>query len=242
MALLEKLYKIQTELKAPKGQYNSFGKYKYRSCEDIFEALKPLLKKYELVLQTTDELENIGERYYIKATATLTDVDGSSISNVGYAREEETKKGMDGSQVTGASSSYARKYALNGLFLIDDTKDSDTTNTGEEITEEQAKVFKFTNGKYANKSILEVYDEDKKYLEWWINNKPETDISKMIQLITDIKPVIVTQNMLNLTNEIMLLVQKKGIDLEKIHEHYKHSSLMEYTEEELLDCKERLSK
>ena len=133
----DKLLKIQSELKAPKNQINKFGGYNYRSCEDIFEALKPLLKQEELILRVTDELVNVGERYYIKATAILTD-GTETIENVGYAREEETKKGMDGSQITGASSSYARKYALNGLFLIDDVKDSDTTNTAErKITKEQ---------------------------------------------------------------------------------------------------------
>ena len=101
----------------------------YRSCEDIFEAVKPYLAKYELGLTVTDELVAIGERYYVKATATLFDGNSNKIENTAYAREEETKKGMDGSQITGASSSYARKYALNGLFLIDDTKDSDATNT-----------------------------------------------------------------------------------------------------------------
>ena len=127
----DKLLMIQMDLKAPKGQMNKFGGYKYRSCEDIFEAVKPLLEKYNLILTTTDELQYIGERYYIKATAILTDIDSNNqFINVAYAREEETKKGMDGSQVTGASSSYARKYALNGLFLIDDVKDSDTTNDG----------------------------------------------------------------------------------------------------------------
>ena len=124
-----KIVKIQSELKAPKGQRNDFGKYNYRSCEDIFEAVKPYLAKYELGLTVTDELVAIGERYYVKATATLFDGNSNKIENTAYAREEETKKGMDGSQITGASSSYARKYALNGLFLIDDTKDSDATNT-----------------------------------------------------------------------------------------------------------------
>ena len=127
----DKLLKIQQELKAPKGQVNKFGGYKYRSCEDIFEAVKPLLKEQELVLTTTDELVYIGERYYIKATAILTD-GTETIMNSAYAREEETKKGMDSSQITGASSSYARKYALNGLFLIDDVKDSDSTNDAEQ--------------------------------------------------------------------------------------------------------------
>lgn len=124
-----KLMNIQQELKAPKGQYNDFGKYAYRSCEDILEAVKPLLKKEKVVLTISDELQYIGNRYYIKATATLIDTESEAIiSNSAYAREEETKKGMDGSQITGASSSYARKYALNGLFGIDDNKDSDTTN------------------------------------------------------------------------------------------------------------------
>lgn len=125
----EKLQKIQFSLKAPKGQYNSFGKYHYRSCEDILEALKPLLKEYSCTLTITDDIVMIGDRFYVKATATLSDGE-ESISISAFAREEETKKGADGSQVTGASSSYARKYALNGMFCIDDTKDSDTTNTG----------------------------------------------------------------------------------------------------------------
>lgn len=133
MKLYEKLINIQSKLKAPKGQYNSFGKYSYRSCEDIFEAVKPYLAKEQISLILSDELVLIGERYYVKATATLTDGE-ETITNVAYAREEDTKKGMDGSQITGASSSYARKYALNGLFLIDDVKDSDTTNTGSNTT------------------------------------------------------------------------------------------------------------
>ena len=132
MNVYEKLANVQSALKAPKGQYNSFGKYKYRSCEDIVESVKPLLKQNGLLLTLTDEIVNIGERFYVKATAMIMDTaDGNMISVEAYAREEETKKGMDGSQVTGASSSYARKYALNGIFAIDDNKDSDSTNTGE---------------------------------------------------------------------------------------------------------------
>ena len=126
----EKLLAVQTMLKAPKNQYNAFGKYNYRNCEDILEAVKPICKEIKAVVYLTDEIVLIGERYYVKATAYFVDVEtGERITAVAYAREEETKKGMDGSQVTGASSSYARKYALNGLFDIDDTKDSDTTNT-----------------------------------------------------------------------------------------------------------------
>lgn len=137
MGILSKLLAIQVDLKAPKGQYNNFGKYKYRNCEDILEATKPLCKRENCVLTIADELRQVGDRYYIMATATLTDVEtGEKIGNTAFAREEESKKGMDGSQVTGASSSYARKYALNGLFAIDDTKDSDTTNIGNERIKE----------------------------------------------------------------------------------------------------------
>lgn len=124
------LNKIQVELKAPKNQFNSFGKYKYRSLEDIFEGIKPLLEKYECSISISDEIVQVGDRYYIKATATLRDKDNNIVAtNIGFAREEENKKGMDSSQVTGATSSYARKYAMNGLFAIDDVRDSDSTNT-----------------------------------------------------------------------------------------------------------------
>lgn len=122
-----KLVEVQAALKAPKGQYNSFGGYKYRSCEDILEAVKPLLKENGLQLTLTDEPVEVGGRIYIKATAAVTD--GQAIVKAeGYAREPKEKKGMDESQITGTASSYARKYALNGLFLIDDTKDADATN------------------------------------------------------------------------------------------------------------------
>lgn len=117
---------VQSELKAPKGQFNKFGGYNYRSCEDILEAVKPILKAHSLALHLADEPAMVGERYYIKATATLTDFTGQQISSTAYAREPLDKKGMDDSQITGTASSYARKYALNGLFCIDDTKDADT--------------------------------------------------------------------------------------------------------------------
>jgi len=129
MSLYERLSNIQMELKAPKNQYNSFRKYKYRSCEDILEGVKPVCNKYRVTLVIKDEISSLpnNDRVYVKAVATLYDWDSdNSISNYAYAREEETKKGMDSSQVTGATSSYARKYALNGLFNIDDTKDADT--------------------------------------------------------------------------------------------------------------------
>lgn len=126
----QSLATIQSKLKVEKSQYNSFGKYKYRSCEDILKAVKPLLEETKTTLTLQDELANIGERYYVRATARLTDMNGASIETTAYAREEEDKKGMDGSQITGTASSYARKYALGGLFAIDDGIDSDATNTG----------------------------------------------------------------------------------------------------------------
>lgn len=140
----EKLIDIQQKLKAPKGQFNSFGKYKYRSAEDILEAVKPLLGEFRVSLVLSDEIVNLGTRYYIKATARLTDA-GEFVDAFGFAREEETKKGMDGSQITGASSSYARKYALNGLFAIDDNKDSDSTNKHD--SKDDAITLKIKNAK-----------------------------------------------------------------------------------------------
>lgn len=152
--IAEKLMNIQQELKAPKNQRNSFGNYNYRSCEDILEAVKPLLVKYECILTLSDELVQVGDRYYVKATARLRDIKGDSeikqdvngiittfsedIVNTAYARESETKKGMDDSQITGTASSYARKYALNGLFCIDDTKDADTNEYQNQTTERKA--------------------------------------------------------------------------------------------------------
>lgn len=134
MGIYDKLLAVQSELKAPKNQYNEFGKYNYRNAEDILEAVKPLCAKLKALVYITDEVKQIGDRYYIQATATFVDTESSEkIAVAAYAREEESKKGMDASQVTGAASSYARKYALNGLFAIDDTKDSDTTNKGDDM-------------------------------------------------------------------------------------------------------------
>ena len=132
---------LQTELKAPKSQTNKFGGYQYRSLEDITEAVKPLLKSYELLLNISDQIVLVGERYYVMATAIISDVHSDEYtSSTAMAREEENKKGMDSSQLTGSTSSYARKYALNGLFAIDDTKDSDATNKhGKDVKEEEDK-------------------------------------------------------------------------------------------------------
>lgn len=134
---MKELVEIQNKLKAPKGQWNSFGKYKYRNCEDILEALKPILYEQKCQLTISDDIVLVGNRIYVKSVVTLKNETGEEVTTTGFAREEESKKGMDCSQVTGASSSYARKYALNGLFCIDDTKDSDTTNSGESNREQK---------------------------------------------------------------------------------------------------------
>lgn len=167
MNIYEKLGIIQSKLKAPKGQYNSFGKYKYRSCEDILEAVKPLLAETKTVLSVTDRMEVVGDRIYVRAEAHLNDCeDSGEIMTVAYAREEESKKGMDSSQVTGAASSYARKYALNGLFCIDDNKDSDSTNIGNKTTDKKAETAEKTEmisseNVMSIKNIIDKYPESK---------------------------------------------------------------------------------
>lgn len=142
--LIKKVCEIQTGLKAPKNQYNSFGEYRYRSCEDILEAVKPMLKDRGLVLTISDDIVQVGERYYVKATATITD-GVNSISNSAFAREMLEKKKMDDSQITGATSSYARKYALNGLFCIDDTKDADALPPDEKLPQKDKGVEDLKN-------------------------------------------------------------------------------------------------
>ena len=149
---------IQTQLKAPKGQFNKFGNYSYRSCEDILEAVKPLLNG--AVLTLTDSIELIGERYYIKATAALL-FNGEQISVSAYARESLDKKGMDSAQITGSTSSYARKYALNGLFCIDDTKDADSTNTHDKfpVQKDRHPPIPVNNGNTYNDKQSAAYKE-----------------------------------------------------------------------------------
>lgn len=154
---LEKIIAVQVALKAPKKQYNKFGQYYYRNCEDILEAAKPLLAEQGLLLTICDEItgDMNGKRIYVKATATITD-GKDKISNIAYAREADTKKGMDESQITGATSSYARKYALNGLFLIDDVKDSDFSNDNKR--EEEKTETKF-NANAAFKKVVEMAEK-----------------------------------------------------------------------------------
>ena len=141
MSIYEKLALIQQELSAPKNQFSDYGGYYYRSCEDILEGLKPCLQKVKAMVVISDELVHIGERYYIKATATIYDCESDGqISNTAYARETESKPKMDASQITGSASSYARKYALNGLFCIDDVKDTDSMANRQNDEEEQQKA------------------------------------------------------------------------------------------------------
>ncbi|MEE3704566.1 ERF family protein [Campylobacter sp. CX2-8023-23] len=181
------LLKIQTELKAPKTQFNKFGGYQYRSCEDIVEALKPLQEKYKCVVLLNDELVIIGDRYYIKATATIINEKGDKISVSALAREAESKKGMDESQITGSSSSYARKYALNGLFAIDDTKDADYNNTeGKENTQNSKQTNTLTlEQKRDISELLEATNTDlNRFLDFFkvhsIDNVPyETALSML---------------------------------------------------------------
>ena len=159
MNIYKKLLNIQTELKAPKGQTNKFGGYKYRSCEDILEAVKPICKKYDTSLVLSDAVVNIGDRYYVQATAVLynTELDENgkleTVGNSAFAREAESKKGMDESQITGTASSYARKYALNGLFNIDDTKDVDTNEFREQVEQTNEKTISSSMLKALNTSI-----------------------------------------------------------------------------------------
>ncbi len=168
MSVYDKLFNIQQKLNAPKNQRNNFGNYNYRSCEDILEAVKPLLSENKCVLKLSDEIIYTGERYHVKAIATLTDIEtGEKESANGWAREEESKKGMDGSQITGASSSYARKYALNGLFCIDDNKDSDSTNT-------HGKDNKKTSSSLSNAQVKRLYA---------LANKAGYDNTKIEQMI-----------------------------------------------------------
>ena len=153
-----KLVKIQAELKAPKGQLNKFGNYRYRSAEDIIEAVKPIIHKYNCALLISDEIVQVADRVYVKATAMLMDEENEDlqIRAYGWAREEEVKKGMDAAQITGSASSYARKYALNGLFAIDDTKDADATNEHKDEVGSDKRLYLLT--------LLEntPYDEDAK--------------------------------------------------------------------------------
>lgn len=182
---------MQCELHAPKNQYNSFGGYKYRSLEDIAEALKPLEKKYNVLVGLNDEVVEIGGRVYVKATATLYNCEEcEKISVSAYAREEETKKGMDAAQITGSASSYARKYALNGLFLIDDVKDPDATN--KHGKEDKAPASTPTLEEFTKK--VQTLDTYPKLLSYWNSLSTEVRESEEYKKIINARNSEVKQN------------------------------------------------
>lgn len=198
--IYQKLSAIQVNLKAPKGQRNNFGKYNYRSCEDILEALKPLLDENQCIILLSDEVKEIETRVYVEATATLIDAEsGEKIEVSAYAREPLNKKGQDESQITGSTSSYARKYALNGMFAIDDTKDEDTNElrnektqrnnqkpaTKREFTLDEALKIPITFGEYKGKNALDVALIDPDYLKK-LRDKAKSDIyKKAFQMVLD---------------------------------------------------------
>lgn len=178
VVLNQRVGDIQHKLKAPKGQYNSFGKYNYRSCEDILEGVKPLLKEHNLALLIDDEIVQIGERYYVKSTAKITD-GREIVSATAYAREPDTKKGMDESQITGATSSYARKYALNALLCIDDTKDADTMDNSKkpaQQTQETVYNWQTLKARATQGGISE--DELKHYLKETLKVNESKDMTQ----------------------------------------------------------------
>lgn len=187
MSVYEKLAAVQRELKAPKGQFNSFGKYKYRSCEDILEALKPVLSKNGCAVVLSDRVEQVGDRFYICATATITDYEThEQVHNTAFAREDTDKKGMDGSQITGTASSYARKYALNGLFLIDDTKDADTDayheQTAGEKHKEEPKIAAATAKANEVKKLLVKISGDKTIAQQVWNEQYKQDAGDIVKM------------------------------------------------------------
>lgn len=191
--IYEKLLNIQNELKAPKNQFNKFGNYKYRNAEDILEAVKPICLKYKAVINVRDTIIQIGDRYYVEATAYITDVEKPAdyIENKACAREEESKKGMDSSQVTGATSSYARKYALNGLLCIDDTKDTDSEE-----------YQKRSNVKSTEKSETMITDKQKELI---INKFSKEEILKYLEEVN--KPKLGNLTLVEASN---LLKRKEG--------------------------------
>lgn len=210
MNIYEKLLSIQAELNAPKNRQNKFGGYSYRSCEDILEAVKPLLKKYNATIRMTDAIKQIGERYYVEAEAKLIDIETENNNFIwanAFAREPEEKKGMDAAQITGTASSYARKYALNALLLIDDAKDPDTD---EYKIEQDAKAAKAEKKKTSAK-------------------KEETDASVLDGYVTD-----------GQLKALELLLKKAGITTEKFNQIYGLAFISELPAEKYDDAVHKL--
>ncbi|MDT2675233.1 ERF family protein [Enterococcus dongliensis] len=209
LSFYEKLSALITELKAPKGQRNNFGKYNYRSAEDILEAVKPLANKYGLVPMLTDEIVQVGDRYYVKAKAVITDGINTEKAS-GFAREPESKKGMDESQITGTASSYARKYAMNGLYQIDDTKDADTDEYKQQVDSAKPKKITKTQAKALQTRV------DK--LAELVSSKTEKHITgvQMAEKITDTKFLQVIP-LAELDTEQFLTATRYADELEKAY-------------------------
>lgn len=211
MNVYEKLQAVQENLKAPKSQYNVFGKYHYRNCEDIQEAAKPLMKEVKAALIVGDRLVVEGERYYIEATARFIDCEtGEQVENVAYAREEREKKGMDASQVTGSASSYARKYALNGLFCIDDVKDADNQNN----TGKSSQTTKSGTGR---------------------ERKAETG-----QLSGTASEIKITTKEIESVKKMVDKYSSRGLKMEKILKMYQIKDIAEMSMEQYQDCMDKL--
>jgi len=213
----EKLQHVQSGLKAPKNQYNKFGSYHYRNCEDIQEAAKPLLREVKAALVVGDELVMIGDRYYIRATARFVDCEsGETVENTAYAREEQEKKGMDVSQVTGSTSSYARKYALNGLFCIDDVKDADSQDNGADKGT-PGKSGRQTAGKGTGKDTAAAPASDK-----------AADTGK------------VTPAMIGSIKALIEKYSSKGLKMDKILKMYSIKEIEEMNVAQYKDCMDKL--
>ena len=277
LSLKQKFVLIRSELKVPKGQHNDFGKYDFRSCEDILEKLKPLESKYNVVVVLSDDVKYIPlslsdsnevlteevwdeeakrvlvkehiekGRFYIEATATLYDCDSDeTISNKASAREEDSKKGMDSSQITGTASSYARKYALSGLFGLDDVKDADTNEyakvTGEdskEITKEGAEGYIFQSGKYKDKTLKEVYEKHYDYIEFLIKkNLVNPTLKKCLDVLDNSK----SDDKLELLTEMKDLELKTNSDHKKVLDKYGVKTDADMTVEQLRDAIDTMKK
>ena len=192
MTVYKKLFEVQTELKAPKNQRNTFGNYNYRSCEDILEALKPVLAAHEATVFISDKVVVKENNWaYIESTATFVDIEtGESISTTAFARETENKKGMDSSQITGSASSYARKYALNGLFLIDDTRDADTDEQHRQTSGAKPKAFTKDDVTALRLDLVKVATATKKdvnELEAWVAQQVGVDNFDAINQLSFVK-------------------------------------------------------
>lgn len=217
MNLVEKLNRIQCEMKAPKDLYNSFGKYKYRNAEGIFEAFKPYADKYKVILIVTDNIISENDRFYVKASATLMDTESDqSITVSALAREDEVKKGMDGSQITGTASSYARKYAMNGLFLLDDTKDADTDEYKAETSAKASNGNKGTN----------------------TSPKPQDGGKQALRMREEASDSIGVVAQKTLTQKCI----DKGISVNSMLKSYNHQTIDEMTMDEFKDAMAKLDK